>query len=356
MMKWILYLKFLLFPFAIVYGGTLYIRNFLFRIHILKSKSFDIPLIGIGNIAVGGTGKTPMAEYLIRLLHKDFKTGYLSRGYRRKSSGFVYAGESTSPDQIGDEACMINSRFYDLEVAVDEKRVRGVEQILQIRPGLQTIILDDVFQHRYINPGLKILLTDFNNPLYKDFLMPVGMLREYKRARKRADIIMVTKCPESLSKKQREEILLKIRANRNQKVFFTGLSYGEAISLEGNIQNALDNQTNVFLITGIASPKTLIAYLKGKIKELNTLIFPDHHHFSNRDMKRIEEKMKELKCEDSIIITTEKDAVKIRSLEGIPAKILNNIYVLPVKMSILFDEEAYFDQLVQSYVRENLPK
>lgn len=333
-----------------IYGEINEFRNYLFRKNILKSVSFSIPIISIGNLAVGGTGKTPHVEYLIKLLSKNHKIAILSRGYGRKTKGYVAADKSSTVFDIGDEAFQIHSKFPEVDVFVCEKRVEGIEKILSEQPETELIILDDAYQHQYVKPGLSILLTKFTHLYSEDSMMPYGHLREKPKNANRANIIIVTKCPGNLSEKDAAEIISKINPSREQSVFFSKIEYGEIYALYENkalSYNELSNE-DVLIISGIENPQPMIDYLQTMTKSLRSLVFSDHHLISAKEIKQIENQ-----ATGKIIITTEKDAVKLKSLDYIPENLKKNIYVLPLQIEILLDKKNTFQNIIDDYVRTN---
>ena len=284
----------LLYPLSLIYGFITAVRNFLYDADILKSTSLPVPVICVGNITVGGTGKTPHTEYLVDLLEKNFKVATLSRGYKRKTKDFRIASISATVSEIGDEPLQIFRKFPDTLVAVDRNRVSGVWRILHHRPGTQVIILDDGFQHRSITPGLSILLTDFDRPFMHDHMLPYGNLREDKSNMRRADIILITKCPENLSPIQRRLIVKSIAKAPYQNLYFTTLSYGAPLPVFGEkngMESSLDlskcTGSGIVLLTGIANPKPLREYLEKFFGEIKELAFPDHYAYKDKDFVTI---------------------------------------------------------------------
>lgn len=332
------FLKYILFPFSIFYWIFTWCRNFCFDNGILKQSHFSIPIISIGNITVGGTGKTPHVQYLINLLQeKNIST--LSRGYKRKSKGFLLANENTTVDELGDEPFQLHKRFSNISVAVCEKRVVGVQNLLQQVPNLQTIILDDAFQHRYIKPSFQIVLIDYNRPIWKDCVFPTGFLREGKYALNRADVVIVTKCPSNFSEEQKNYWINKLNL-KTQKLFFSTMNYG--FIYDNNTKQTYENQqfiknNDICLVTGIAQPQPLIDYIKQYNESLSAEIFPDHYSYSEKDVVRLQNINK-----NKLLLTTEKDAYKL-------SKILPKakIFVIPIMPIILFDKKEEFDTLIQ---------
>jgi tetraacyldisaccharide 4'-kinase len=337
-------LRILLFPFAILYGLITSIRNFLFDKAILKSTSFDIPVIAVGNLSVGGTGKTPQIEYLIRLLSENYKVATLSRGYKRKSEGFVLADASANAEIIGDEPFQYYQKFPKIQVAVDANRTNGIQQLLAQKNPPEIILLDDAFQHRKVKAGLYLLLTAYNDLYCDDFTLPVGNLRESRSGAHRAKIVIVTKCPESLSLDEKNKIRSKLDLNPDQQLFFTAINYDDAVFSENNQLPVREIQkTEKVLLAGIAKPESFFNYLK---KEDDVLMkFPDHHHFSDSEIAEIKAKAK-----NKLIVTTEKDYVRIKD-----QFLAEQLYYLPIQSSFL-GNKSDFDETIANFVCQFLTK
>ncbi len=345
-------MRFLLYPIAWIYGIVIAVRNHLFDTNVLKRKSYNIPIISVGNITMCGTGKTPHTEYLIRLLKNSCKTAVLSRGYKRLTKGYVLATDKTEMKDIGDEPFQMHQKFPDVTVAVCEKRCEGVERLMD-EEKVEAIILDDAYQHRYIEPGLSILLVDFNRPIARDHLLPVGMLREPMSAKKRADIIVVTKCPRDISPLDIRVCTNDIRVLAFQKLFFSTMDYSP---LEPLFQQELPKiplfdlkKMNVLLVTAIGSPEQIIKDLEpygAKFKELH---YRDHHQFTEKEVYEINETFSFMPS-PKIMITTEKDATRLQNLNGFSLDIKKSAYTLPINVRILLDQEEEFNQIVLDYV------
>jgi len=331
-------LRKILFPFAILYGFITSFRNFLFDKGILKSHSFDLPIIAVGNLTVGGTGKTPMIEYLIRLLSSEYKIATLSRGYKRKSEGFILADETSNAEILGDEPFQFYQKFPNVLVAVDANRKNGIEQLINIsKPDI--ILLDDAFQHRKVKAGFYILLTAYNDLYANDFILPTGNLRESRSGAERANIVVVTKCPANLSEKEKNTIERKLQLESRQKLFFTSIVYDEFIfSEEKQLLVSEIKNSEKLLLAGIAKPEPFFEYLKNENDTI--LTYPDHHHFSEKDILEIKEKAK-----GKIIITTEKDFVRLKG--NLPKE---QLFYLPIKSSFLSAQEN-FNNSIFKYVR-----
>jgi tetraacyldisaccharide 4'-kinase len=350
----------LLFPFSIIYRLVTDIRNLLYNAGILPSEEFDVPVICIGNITVGGTGKTPHAEYLIELFRKDFKVALLSRGYKRRSKGFRIASRSSSVSEIGDEPLQIFFKFPEIQVAVDRDRVNGIRTIMKEHPETDIIILDDGFQHRRVKPGFSILLSDYTRLITRDYLMPYGNLRENRNNRIRADVIVISKTPETVSRPEMEKITREVQWNDKQKLFFTSISYKDLIPLFKNSASerpglAELNRENhgAVLVTGIAAPGSLKVFLEKYFEEIIHLDFPDHHYFSENDIEKIRTAWKDLLSKEKILITTEKDAVRLREFTNIDDSLKRAFYYIPVGISFLMDDKHEFDNMIFEYVRKN---
>jgi tetraacyldisaccharide 4'-kinase len=357
-------LSFILLPLSLVYGIVVYIRNRLFDFNILSSHSFRIPIITIGNITVGGTGKTPHVEYLAGLLKNEFRVATLSRGYKRKSRGFQWADKNSSIDMIGDEPLQIKNKFPDLTVAVDRKRVKGIEKLKEQIRDLDVVLLDDGYQHRKVQANLSILLIDYNHPINKDFLLPLGNLREQVFEKKRANIIIVTKSPPELQPIQRRVMLSKIKPYPYQRVFFTTLDYGETTPVfhpdETEKTNGegrdfiVDSETTILLVTAIADPKPLKKYLEENVsKKIYSLKFADHRKFSSQDIDKIQKRFNKLEGTKKVIITTEKDGVRLRENTRITTEIKEALYYIPIKVRFLNNRTDDFNQQIIEYVRKN---
>jgi len=350
----------LLYPLSIIYRFITDIRNTLFDTGILHSEEFSIPVICVGNITAGGTGKTPHTEYLADLLRKEYNVAILSRGYKRKSSGFRIAGISSTVKEIGDEPLQISRKFSDIIVAVDSNRRNGIKTILIQYPGTHVIIMDDGFQHRWVKPGFSILITDFNRLLTRDYLIPYGRLRENRNNRKRARVIIVSKTHPQITKSEMTQITGELKCHQGQKLLFTSISYNNLIPLfenrnskEYNLKGSEAKNNGAVLITGIAVPHSLKLFLETYFSEIIHLGFPDHHYFSQRDIERIKDAWTGLRSDENILITTEKDAVRLREFTNIEDSIKRAFYYIPVKVDFLKNDKQEFDNLIIDYVRKN---
>lgn len=320
----------------------------MFDKNILRSSSFNFPIICVGNLAVGGTGKTPMIEYLVRLLDKDYKVATLSRGYKRKTKGFAIADENTTALDIGDEPMQIHEKFPGISVAVAEERVVGIPQLLQAEPQTQVILLDDALQHREVKAGLNILLTDYNNLYTRDFLMPAGDLRDGRGSSKRADIIVVTKCKPYLNEEERQKIIKEIDPLPTQKVLFTKIEYSSPYHLFSKEEKMMDQDCSVLLVCGIANPQPLKEVLNQYVSSYEILSYRDHHIFNTDDLNEIKKYFSKMEASNKIILTTEKDGVRLakfkKEMEHLP------IYVFPMAHKFLFEQESEFHDLIFNFV------
>ena len=345
-----------LLPFSWIYGSIVRFRNWLFDMGLKKSKSFSIPIISVGNITVGGSGKTPHVEYLIRLLHDKAKIAVLSRGYKRKSHGYVLAEESTTMPEIGDEPFQMHQKFSDIYVAVDAKRARGIENLQndEATKDVDVVLLDDAFQHRYVKPGINILLVDYHRLIIYDKMLPAGRLREPLSGKNRADIVIITKCPKDLKPMEFRVLTKAMDLYPFQKLYFTCIDYDTPKGVFEENQIELDKlqDYHVLLLTGIASPKQMEHDLKPMTKDITNLSFGDHHSFKGKDIDRINDTFESMP-EPRIIITTEKDAVRLRVTEGLYEKVKSNMYELPIKVSFMLDQQDNFNEKIISYVRKN---
>lgn len=339
---------------SLIYGGITSVRNVLFDKKILSSTEFQFPVIGIGNLAVGGTGKTPHTEFFLKKLNKHFQTAVLSRGYKRLTKGFVLADETSDAERIGDEPFQIFSKFPETILAVDEKRVRGVSELMRRFPGIDVVLLDDSFQHRAIRPGLNILLTDFNLLFTEDKMLPYGTLREYAGGSKRADIVIVTKCPHELDVDASKVYREKLNLLPQQELYFSTVEYGAIYPIfeETTTVPEISKEMSVFVVTGIENPAPMHQYLEKFSSKVEKFVFPDHHRFTEPDLLKIKEKIAGTSGE-KIIITTEKDAARLKTRKEIPTIIKNNIFALPLEVKILLDEEEKLTQKIYDYVRKN---
>ena len=345
--------RILLLPFSIVYWFAAWLRNFFYNTKIFRSSSFGLPVICIGNLSVGGTGKSPMVEFLISQLQDKFKLATLSRGYKRKTRGYALANENTTSLDIGDEPMLFHRKFPDVPVAVGEERLVAIPQLLHDKPGTQVIILDDAFQHRAVNAGLNILLTDYNNLFTRDFYLPTGDLRDLRANYKRADIIVVTKCKFELTAEEADQLSNEISPLPGQQLFFSSIQYGNPYHITNHAPFELDTTTEVLLVTGIASPQPLKRLLEERCHSYQLMSFSDHYIFRIDDLRDIRRRFDRIEAPKKIILTTEKDAMRLmkfkNELEKLP------VYVIPISHHFLFEEEMKFLSAVTKFIREFKP-
>lgn len=341
-------------PISMIYGGVTYVRNKLFDYGILKATSFNIPVISIGNIAAGGTGKTPHTEFIISLLCSTYNVAMLSRGYKRKTSGFVMAFPNCTPYDIGDEAYQIYQKFGDrIKVAVCESRVKGINKLLEIDSKINLIVLDDAFQHRYVRPSLSIVLTEYSHPFYDDKMLPLGRLRESKHSiKERADAVIITKCPEDIKPVDFRIFKKRLSLFSYQKLYFSKYTYGSLNPVFPDASKYIPmleiftEKDTILAITGIANPIPLIKHLKQYKPTVKVMHFPDHHNFSRNDINDIVEVYNTLKGRYKIIITTEKDAVRIANNPYFPYELKQHIFYQPINVEFLpYDTESFNEWL-----------
>lgn len=326
----------LLFPFVPVYYGVTWARNKLYDVGIKKSVAFDLPVICVGNLSVGGTGKTPMIEYLIERLQKDYKVATLSRGYKRKTKGFQLANEYDTAETLGDEPFQFYSKFKkNSYVAVDADRAHGIKTLQKLGNPPDIILLDDAYQHRKVKAGFNILLTTYANRYTKDYVLPAGNLREPKSGAKRAQIIVVTKCPKDLSDSKKEQIIKELNPKAYQSVFFSSVVYSDILqSFDGNMK--IEDLKAFTLVTGIANAKPLVDYLKVKHLTFEHLNYKDHYQFTEHDIAQLNTK--------ELIVTTEKDFMRLQKYKSLKAK----LFYLPITVAI--DDSLKFDGLIKEFV------
>ena len=345
-----------LLPLSWLYGLGVKFRNMLFEIGILHSESFDVPVISVGNITVGGTGKTPHVEYLIELLKDKAKVAVLSRGYKRRTRGFVIADDNATAKTIGDEPLQMKRKYGDdITVAVDRKRCHGIRQLTSDEDGIDVILLDDAFQHRYVKPGVNILLVDYHRLIIYDKLLPAGRLREPLSGKNRADIVIVTKCPHDLKPMEYRVITKAMNLYPFQRLFFTCLEYRNITPVFGSGEQSLDSigkDCHILLLTGIASPQQMIEDLSPRCPHITPLTFGDHHTFTSSDVARINNEFAALP-HPKMIITTEKDATRLIAVEGLSEEVRGAMFALPVKIRFMLGQEESFNEKIIGYVRKN---
>ena len=330
------------------------IRSWFYDKGIFKSSEFDFPIINVGNLAVGGSGKTPHIEYIIRLLSEEFKVATLSRGYGRKTKGFRKVELESTVKEVGDEPLQLKTKFPSISVFVGEDRVNAVTQLLLLQPDIEVLLLDDAYQHRAIKPGLNILLTDLAKIFTRDKSMPYGRLREKPTAAKRADIIVISKCPDNMDSTIKANYQAEIRAFTEAPILFSGLEYDSLIPYNKNL-NLPKSIENILLVTGIANPQTMISYLKGynAVAKLEHLSFRDHHYFSTKEVMMIVEKFNSFAAQNKIIVLSEKDAIRLRELSKGNAFEQLPVFILPIQVSFLGEDLNLFNEMIIDYVRKN---
>ena len=344
--KWLL-------PLSWLYGLGVKLRNSMFEVGLLKERAFDVPIISVGNITVGGTGKTPHVEYLIKMLKEHCKVAVLSRGYKRHSKGFIVASEDTPMTDIGDESYQMKQKFPNVTVAVDKNRCHGIDQLTEADKGLDVILLDDAFQHRYVKPGINILLVDYHRLIIYDRLLPAGRLREPLNGKDRADIVIVTKCPKDLKPMGFRVITKAMELYPYQKLYFTAINYGRLTPVfdAPDSLNSL-KEHHVLLLTGIGSPEQMVHDLAADCLSLTPLVFSDHHQYNKKDLQRIHDAFAALpspKC----IVTTEKDAIRLKHAKGMTDEVRHALYELPIEIGFLLEQQNHFDNQIIDYVHKN---
>ena len=352
-------------PFSWFYGFGVGFRNLLFEMGILKSRSYSVPVISVGNITVGGTGKTPHVEYLIRLLKDVTNVAVLSRGYKRKSHGFVLADAETPMRMIGDEPYQMKQKFPDITVAVDGKRTRGIDRLIGGEAGkeMDVILLDDAFQHRYVKPGINILLVDYHRLIIYDELLPSGRLREPVKSKDRADIVIITKCPKDLKPMEFRVITKAMKLYPYQQLFFSTHEYEAPQPVFNDNSGSLGDSgdpsplavladKNILLLTGIGSPEQMKSDMLAITPKVTPLTFSDHHDFKRKDVDAINEAFAALP-EPKVIITTEKDATRLAVLEGLSDEVRQHLYKVPIRIQIMQNQEDDFNKKIIDYVRKN---
>lgn len=347
-----------LLPLSWLYALGVKLRNLLFEVGLLKSRSFDTPVISVGNITTGGAGKTPHVEYLVRLLSPYMKVAVLSRGYKRKSKGYQLATTESTVADIGDEPCQMKRSFPEIHVAVDRNRCHGIDRLTtdEGTQDTEVILLDDAYQHRYVKPGINILLVDYHRLIIYDKLLPAGRLREPESGKSRADIVIITKCPEDLKPMEYRVLIRAMNLYPYQGLYFTSLKYGEMRALYGDEKRTMESisaDEHVLIVTGIASPEQLRTDMKIHTQHITSLNFPDHHAFVPEDIQRINETFAAMEGSRKTIITTEKDAVRLLEAGGLSDEAKEALYVLPITIQFMLGQEEAFNQKILDYVRKN---
>lgn len=341
-------IRILLFPFSLVYAFIVWIRNRLFDAKLLSSTSFNIPIICVGNLSAGGTGKSPMIEKLIAYLKQHYKVAVLSRGYKRKTEGYAMANSQTTALDIGDEPFLFFKKFPDVTVTVGEERVEAIPQLLHDKPDTQVILLDDAFQHRSVIAGMNIILTDFNNLYTRDWWLPTGDLRDERSSAKRADILVISKCKPELTVEESEEIIVELEPEKHQRLFFTAIEYGLPYHIVNLNTISIHESMEVLMVSGIADPRPLKKFLQENAEIYYEILYSDHHIFTIDDLKDILKRFNSIQHSNKIILTTEKDAARLmkfhHELKDLP------VYVIPIRVQFLFNDESRFHDLITKFI------
>ncbi|NOQ25220.1 MAG: tetraacyldisaccharide 4'-kinase [Bacteroidales bacterium] len=348
----------ILFPLSLIYGFIIYIRNRLYDYKILKSNNFNVPLISVGNITVGGTGKTPHVEYLVDFLKSEFNVATLSRGYKRKTKGFILSTSESTDGEIGDEPRQIKQKFPEIDVAVDADRTNGINQLIDLNKDLDVILLDDAYQHRKVNTNLSILLIDYSRPINKDYILPFGYLREHRFEKKRANIIIITKSPKDLKPIDRRIIFNELKSYPFQTIYFTSFDYGKLKPVYSTSANNIKNEDlidhDILLVSGIANPKPLREHILENIsKNIQELEYSDHYNYKESDFKKIMYEFDSIESNNKIIITTEKDAMRLQKFSNIAGNFKDSFFYIPIQVTFLNDRTDNFNQQIIEYVRKN---
>lgn len=343
-------LQLLLLPVSLLYGGIMSLRNLLYDIKLIKSTTFNIPVIGVGNLAIGGTGKTPHVEYLIQKLSPHLKIGVMSRGYRRKTRGFRLATPKDTSETLGDEPYMFMRKYPHVSTSVCESRALGIPMLLNQVPDIQTIILDDSFQHRSVLPGINILLTAYHRLYTSDFLLPSGRLREWPGAAGRADIIIVTKCPHNMSLEDQKNIIKKVRPQDHQQIYFTSYQYGMAYDFFTATRVSPAQFDQIILLSAIADESHIARYLEGFKAEVHTVSYEDHHYYNAHQISTLKLQYDNLSGHRKAIFTTEKDATRLFLHAQFIKQSDLPIYILPVTVKVLFGEDEKFLNEIRSFL------
>ncbi len=343
--------KILLLPFSLLYGLGVSLRDGAYRTGLLKSIKFDVPVISVGNLSVGGAGKTPHIEYLIRLLKDYINVATLSRGYGRKTQGYLAVQPEMSAEQVGDEPLQFKRKFPDITVTVSESRAFGIPRIMADQPDTQVVLLDDAFQHRSVTPGLNILLTEYSRPFTRDWLLPSGRLREWSTAYRRADVIVVTKCPHRMSAEDKERLLKEINPFPHQRVFFSYYAYGRPYYIfDPRYVAELQQNWQTVLMSGIARTDYLTDYLQEKVESVSILEYADHHFFTQDDLLEMKGTFDRIATNQKIILTTEKDAIRLEAHRQFLTEHRLPVFALPVQVQFHFDEGEQFDKLIRDFL------
>ena len=342
----------LLFPFSLIYNIVTSIRNYLYDSGKYRSVKFDVPTICVGNLSVGGTGKSPHIEYLIQLLKDEFQVATLSRGYKRKTKGFYYNEAGVDAAILGDEPMQFHVKHPDITVAVCEDRLTGIPAVLRMAPQTQVILLDDAYQHRSVRPGLNIMISDYHHPFYEDYVLPLGRLREARKGYKRADIIIISKCPADLNAAEQEKIIQKVNPLAHQSVYFTTIAYGNVYDLFTQ-QSINIEGSNTLIVSGIAKPTLMQTQIETQASSSKILKYPDHHFFTDKDIQDIIKTYQAWNVDDKMIITTEKDATRLLIWKKMLQEHQIKIGVLPIKMQFL-TQNIDFNHRIKDFIHSEI--
>ena len=342
-------MRLLLYPFSVIYNTVSTIRNWLFDFNIFSSISYPIPIICIGNLSIGGSGKTPHTNYIIDLLKKEYSIAVLSRGYGRVAKGFKYVQNTDSAKYVGDEPLLYKQKHPNIIVAIEKDRNKGVQKIMNDFPEIDVILLDDGLQHRWINPGLKIVITPYQKPYFNDYLFPFGSLRENKSGANRSDIIIVSKCPENMNPTAKKGMKSELHLFASQSAFFSSIKYSDLRCMTSSELLIDFKDYSITLVTGISDPSLIIGYFKNKEQEVRHQNFADHHKYTLSDIQKILNEYNKDKSIKKLILTTEKDAVKLMEFENHFGDV--NIYILPI--NIAFEKQEEFEKQILNYVENN---
>ena len=343
--------KILLAPFSLLYGMGVGLRNQFYRWKLLKGVEFNLPVISVGNLSVGGAGKTPHIEYLIRLLKDYLDIATMSRGYKRKTKGYLVVKPSMTAEQVGDEPLQFKRKYPDIKVSVSESRALGIPMLVSDYPELQAVLLDDAFQHRSVQPGINIMLTEYSHPFTRDFLLPSGRLREWRSAYQRADTIIVSKCPREIDPAAAEALRQEINPLSHQQLFFSYYDYTIPYFIfDQRYRLKLEPDVDVLLICAIARTEYLTEYLHTQVNEVSVMEFEDHHFFTKYDVAQLKENFDRMESKKKVILTTEKDAMRLELHKPYIQENKMPIFAVPVQVRFHFDQGEAFDQMVKQYL------
>lgn len=350
----------LLYPLSRIYGAVVWMRNRMFEHGMLKQEEFDVPVVVVGNLAIGGTGKTPHVEYLVERLMQDHHLGVLSRGYKRQTKGFVLATPQSRPEDIGDEPYQIFNKFSpNITLAVCEDRVAGIREMLKIDPKIDMFLLDDAFQHRYVKPAVSVVLTEYNRPVFQDDLLPYGRLREPVGALNRADIVVVTKCPPEMKPIQYRTFEEDLNLFPYQRLYFSRYNYGQLVPVFPDnadtvpVMETVPEGTKILAVSGVANPKPFTRYLRRSGAKVKLKRFPDHHNYSAADMEEIARAFDELPGETKFIVTTEKDSVRLFNNPYFPHRLKDKIFFVPIRVDFIDRGELEFSAAVEKTIHDS---